>query len=389
MFDRVLASLHQATLDDAHWPATASLIDEACGIGLNSNALVVGEGAGVYAKVLYAKSYFDGRRRQDVEREYLDNYYAHDERVPRIRRLPDSRLVHITDLYTDQELNTSPAYNEWLRRMGGQNGLNVRLDGPHGSRIVWAISDPMATSGWGSSQIEFIESLLPHIRQFVYVRQALVEAGGLGAALAQFLDTAQTGVIQLDRHGRIVAVNDRARDTLRRGDGLLDRGGFLRARSSIDDADLQGLLARALPRTGGQGSSGSMAVRRSPGLLRLVLHISPAGNARAVFHVRGVAALVLLVDPENRRKTDAGLVSATLGLTPAEGSVAVLLASGRTVRDAAVATGRKESTIRWHVGQIYNKLGISNRAELAQLVLSINGLPEAGSLTPSTDVGRR
>ena len=32
-FDRILASLHQAALDDAHWPATAALIDEACGFG--------------------------------------------------------------------------------------------------------------------------------------------------------------------------------------------------------------------------------------------------------------------------------------------------------------------------------------------------------------------
>ncbi len=29
LFDRILASLHEATLDDSHWPATAGLIDDA------------------------------------------------------------------------------------------------------------------------------------------------------------------------------------------------------------------------------------------------------------------------------------------------------------------------------------------------------------------------
>ena len=36
-FERILASLYDAMLNDAHWPATSALIDEAC--GLQGNAL--------------------------------------------------------------------------------------------------------------------------------------------------------------------------------------------------------------------------------------------------------------------------------------------------------------------------------------------------------------
>ncbi len=36
-FERILTSLHEAMLDDVHWPTTTALIDEAC--GLTSNAL--------------------------------------------------------------------------------------------------------------------------------------------------------------------------------------------------------------------------------------------------------------------------------------------------------------------------------------------------------------
>ena len=31
-FERIVASLHDAMLDDSHWPATSALIDEACGV---------------------------------------------------------------------------------------------------------------------------------------------------------------------------------------------------------------------------------------------------------------------------------------------------------------------------------------------------------------------
>ena len=40
-FERILTSLHEAMLDDVHWPTTTALIDEA--FGLTSNALLVGE----------------------------------------------------------------------------------------------------------------------------------------------------------------------------------------------------------------------------------------------------------------------------------------------------------------------------------------------------------
>ena len=37
-FERILTSLHEAMLDDVHWPTTTALIDEAC--GLTSNGIV-------------------------------------------------------------------------------------------------------------------------------------------------------------------------------------------------------------------------------------------------------------------------------------------------------------------------------------------------------------
>ena len=113
-FDRLLASLHKAALDPDLWPTTSALIDDAC--GATGNALLIGQGPADAKRVHSAGYYFRGERRQDLERDYLENYHAGDERVPRLRRLRDSRLVHVTELYTAQELKTSPTYNEFLPR---------------------------------------------------------------------------------------------------------------------------------------------------------------------------------------------------------------------------------------------------------------------------------
>ena len=287
----------------------------------------------------------------------------------------------MSDLYTERERKTSPAYNEALLRTGDRNGLAVRLDAPNGTSVSWIIANPVRPGAWRTDQTEMIRRLLPHLRQFVHVRQALSNANALGATLGEQLDNTRVGVIHLDRRGRIVEANDRALDILRQGGGLHDRDGVLRAWLPADNARFEKLLAHALPAFGEPALSGSMTIRRSPPLPRLTVHVTSVGSREKDFGVGRVAALVLVsqegnrarVDPDSPLKIDAGLVSAVLGLTPAEGRVAVLLAEGGTVRDIAAATGRKVSSIRWHLHNIFRKRGIPRQADLVRLVHSASG----------------
>ena len=368
-FERIVASLYDAMLDDARWPATAALIDETC--GLIGNSLLVGEGPKDDVRVLFVGGYYRGQRREDLEREYLENYHPGDERVPRIRRMPDSRLMHVRELYTAEELKTSPTYNELLLRANKQDSLNVRLDGPEGSHITWGVGDPVDGEGWGASRIAMVTALLPHVRQFVRVRQALVRAEARHTTVTALLDNPRVGVVHLDRRGRVMEANDRARGVLRRGDGLSDRGGALRARVSADQVRLERLVGNALPAAGGAASGGSMLLRRSPVLPPFVVHVKPVDVARPDYGARHVAALVLIVEPGRQPRVKPDVVGRVLELTATESQVAVWLAEGRSVRDMAEATGRTEGAIRWHLQQIYEKQSISRQADLVRLVLSL------------------
>ena len=272
-FERILAVLHNAMLDDSQWPTASGLIDEAC--NMKGNTLKVGEGPKDELRVNCIGLYYRGERRTDLERWYFDHFYAIDERVARVRQLPDSRLVQIKDLYTAEELKISPAFNEGLLRGHYQHGLNVRMDGLDGSHMTWSLGDPVFSKGWGSSQTTMITRLLPHIRQFVRVRQALVRAQALETTASALLENRRIGVIQLDRRGRILAANDRARHILRDGDGLSDQDGALRALSPDDQPRLDRLVAAALPADGSVAVSGSMPLRRSVGLLPLLVHVQP------------------------------------------------------------------------------------------------------------------
>ncbi len=157
--------------------------------------------------MLFVGAYQRGQRREDLEREYLAHYYPIDECVPRFHELPDGRLVHTRNLYTAEELKRSATYNEALPRGGCQRGLRVRLDGPGSSQIAWNIGDPADSDGWGAAGITMVTALLPHVRQFVCVRQALVRAEARSATVSGLLDNPRVGVVHLDRYGRILEVN--------------------------------------------------------------------------------------------------------------------------------------------------------------------------------------
>ena len=371
-FERILVSLHDAMLDDTLWLATSALIDEAC--GMLGNSLIIRNGSQDDSPVSYVGLCYRGERREDWEREYLGVYHPINESIPRFRQLPDSRVVHTTELYTAEELKTSPTYNDAFLRGECQDGLNVRLDGPDGTHIAWHPMNPVTSGGWGSAQLTMVQALLPHIRQFVRVRHALAKAEALGASLTALLDTTQIGIIHLDRQGRIVEVNDRARAILRQGDGLSDQGGVLSARVPEDRNRLERLVAGALPTASTPAVSGSMMLRRTSVWPPFVVHVKPVGSRQRDFGAWRVAAQVLLVEPGHAHRIDPLLLETALGLTPVESRVAAWVTEGMTVREIAEATGYTERAVRWHLYRTCHKHGLSGQLDLVRLVLSVTAL---------------
>ena len=196
-----------------------------------------------------------------------------------------------------------------LPRTGGQDSLSARLDGPDGFFIIWSLRDPVALDGWESSRVAMVKGLLPHIRQFVRVRQALVRAEARTTTVTALLDNPRVGVLHLDRRGRIIEANDRARSILQHGDGLADRDGTLRARAPTDQVHLERLVEGALPASGAAAVSGSILLRRSPVLPPFVIHVKPVGVPQPDYGARHVAALVLIVEPGRQRRVDPDLVA--------------------------------------------------------------------------------
>ena len=375
-FELVLENLYKAALADVEWVSAAALINDM--IRANGHSLTYADLCqGVEPKIHLARFFIGTQRREDLEQLYFRDYYWRDEAIPRLYGLGDGELAHKSDLYTDQEKKTSAAYNEFRRANRTQNGLFMALDGLDGCGVAWSFGDSTEREGWGHDQIQAIKRLAPHIRQFARVRRAMADAQALGASLAELLENGRAGFIQLDRRGRILEANDRARDILLKRDGLRDEEGVLAAEIQGEDAELQRLLAHALPLYGVQGAGGSMKITRRKARAPLVLEIHPVRKMGTDYRGWQVGALVLVVDPAARPRVDPDLAAAVLGLTPTESRVAVALATGQTVAGIAAAPGCAESTVKTHLKRVYRKLGIRKQTELVRRVLSLETLRES------------
>ena len=67
-------------------------------------------------------------------------------------------------------------------------------------------------------------------------------------------------------------------------------------------------------------------------------------------------------------------------LTPQELQISLLLAGGKTTREAAAALFLSPKTIEYHLRHVYLKLGIHSREELAR------ALPRSSPVTEAADV---
>lgn len=151
LYNSILKSLHTGAYDDAQWPVTSCLIHKF--FEAKGSVLVLGDGSPPEVNIFFTRICISGEHRKDLEVEYFKDYHGLDERLSRVRLLPDSQVTPLATLYTEKEKKTSVVFNEIMPRYHFKRGLDMRLDGPDDSRIVFSIGDPISEDNWSTAQM--------------------------------------------------------------------------------------------------------------------------------------------------------------------------------------------------------------------------------------------
>jgi DNA-binding CsgD family transcriptional regulator len=187
------------------------------------------------------------------------------------------------------------------------------------------------------------------------------------------------GVILADLSLRITSLNAAAETILSRANSVLvSKVGHLAAADPAGMAALQRLVAQACgARDGAMPGGGGVLLRarragRSPDLalsiepIRKPLHPVPSVEPHAAIFIRELST-----DPP------AGFVEQVrdlFGLAPKEARLAVSLASGRTLKEAAEENQIQFSTARSYLEAIFRKTGTRQQSQLVVLLKNVQPL---------------
>jgi DNA-binding CsgD family transcriptional regulator len=185
------------------------------------------------------------------------------------------------------------------------------------------------------------------------------------AGVTGALDLIQVAAIAVGRLGVVIGMNSQAEACL--GRDLAIRHNRLTLRDRQAHAD----LTRSIDQL--DHTSDLLTVRSSPIVMRridkrpIVIQVQPVPPAaRSPF--LGARAILLIRDLESSAAFDQALLTATFELTPAQARLAVRLARGDSIEDAAQQAGIAVATARNQLKAIFQKTGTHRQAELVALL---------------------
>ena len=300
--------------------------------------------------------------------EVYDLHFGeHDLWSHAIRAADARRAWDCAELVTPRDYEASRIYNDWIRPMGDdtfhciggrfRSGSIVAEVGFHRGR---------AQPAFDAAAVRVLDGYLIHIRQLVSLRHKLRAAACIEASLAAAQDAVRFGVITLAGDGRVVRCNRRAETILKRGDGLMLRGGRLHTLHAPSRGTLAGAVARAFRC---EGYVDALLVPRTGGGTYELSFVSCWAGTR-----REVQAFV-----HDRQDRDPSLVArlrALYGLTAAEADVAAGLETA-TLAELAASRGTSVETVRSQIKAISAKLGCQRQLEIVSLIAKLPQLESA------------
>jgi DNA-binding NarL/FixJ family response regulator len=185
------------------------------------------------------------------------------------------------------------------------------------------------------------------------------------------------GVVVVERTARILFMNSRGAEYVASNEGLtMGRGGVCRASWPAETAELHRLIAAVVDggeKTPVRAISVSRENRERP-LSIVVAPLTAVPEASLV-------AVLLISDPDRQSVPSPDIVSRLFDLTEAESRLALLLAEGQRIEEAAVNLGITLSSARTYLKHVFSKVGVTRQAELVRLVLAAPTLLDLGAIS--------
>ena len=207
----------------------------------------------------------------------------------------------------------------------------------------------------------------PHARRAILIGKTIDQKAREAATLADVLDSLSAGVFLIEANGRIVHANAAGRGILGVDDFLRSIGGRLVARDTKINRTLQDIFAgRGALEIGSKGITLPLTAREGECHVAHVLPLAAAARRRAGAPRTVAAVFVCRATLETPSSAD--VIRRAYQLTPTELRVLLAIVNIGGIPEVATALGVAGTTIKTHVGRLFEKTGAGRQADLVKLV---------------------
>jgi len=362
-FSELVATVYQGPLESPPWKSFLEALR--LQLGFSYATLILRRAAPARPSI----SINAGPTSTEAIELYDNHFYALDP----FMNMPRGKVFVASELLGERSWFGSEFFRGFLEPIHLRDVMGADLGPLHDGddcslRVTRADAEPPFTE----EDKAFLGLLLPHVQQAVLLCSQMDQIEIERRLLAGTVDRMQLGTVTLDETGAILSINLEAKAILDERDGIQLSGGVLRAHYPEEQAQLNGLVQAALggkePKTPKLVETVSITRPSGRNKLSVLVRPVPAGEWSDAWHRPKVA--IFLRDPDRKAQGTGDVLRQLFGLTRAEAALAVQLANGLTLDEAAESLDIRRNTARAQLRSIFSKMGVTRQTELVRLVLN-------------------
>ncbi|WP_240636073.1 helix-turn-helix transcriptional regulator [Caldimonas tepidiphila] len=359
-FSQILEALYEVALDPGHWVACLEKIRrEFAG---NYSSLIVRPGNTEDLGLIVSAS---------GDYRVLSPHNRYIAMSP-FTGLPPDKVVTIQDLLSESDWRASAYYRDWCAPHQVFHVLAADIVTQDGSTYGFRVTRSEEAPAFSAEDVALARRLVPHLKRALNLHLSIHQDRRLNSLYGHAMAQLMVGVVVLDQNGLVIESNPAATGILAMNDGLRIAGQQLEATYVNDNRKLQRLVREALahPQSSKVALTEAMSVSRPSGQLSWGVVVQAISPDQWTEGKRRPSVAVFVRDTEGKAHPPVKLAQQLFQLTPAETALAIELANGLSLEEAAEALGIRRNTARAHLRSIFSKTGVRRQTELVRIFLN-------------------
>jgi DNA-binding CsgD family transcriptional regulator len=358
----LIGDIYDAALDSSLWVGVLAKITDY--VGGHAGGLLSKDSLSRFGNAYYHCG---------VDPHYLRLYAQTYSKLDPMTSLPFfdvEQIASIPDLVPYDEFRAGRFYREWVRPQGWVDAANAVLEKSVTSCAYLSIIRSETQGMVDDEMRRRMGLVIPHVRRAVLIGKVIDLRQAAATTFADVLDGLNAGVFFVDAGGLIAHANAQAHDILHAGDVLRTKSGRLVAADAEVDQALREAFAAAGKGDAALGIKGIAVPLTAKDGTCHVAHVLPltSGERRHAGVARTAAAALFVRKAALETPSPPEVIARTYGLTPTELRVLLGIVDVGGVPEVASALGVAETTVKTHLGRLFEKTGVGRQADLVKLV---------------------